>query len=152
MPTVTEIEQQLELAKVAEKQAAVAAVEHRKKSERELHEVERGASNELRGLTAQADRVFAAKATMTGRPAPEIRGLARQFLHGGLDIFSVEALANSDPTFGGRFGVSRMAGRLLIRFADIGVSSEALWSAADQIEARAWSLAIDRARELGGEA
>jgi hypothetical protein len=150
MATVSQLEADLELARVSEKQAAVARVEEQKKRDHELKEIERAQAGELRALSEMADRVFAAKAAPSLRPSPEIRALARQFLHAGVDVFAIDALA-TDRTFGDRFGISRRAGQLLVRFAGVGVSDEALWAQADAIEARAWGLAIERARELAGE-
>jgi hypothetical protein len=150
MPTVTQLEADLEAARIAEKQAAVAAVEQQKKRDHELKEIERGQAGELRALSEMADKVFAVKATPSSRPAPEIRGLARQFLHTGIDVFAVDALA-TDRVFGDRFGISRRAGQLLVRFAAIGVRDETLWAQADAIEVRGWALAVQRAKVLAGE-
>jgi hypothetical protein len=150
MPTVTELTSQLEQAKVAEQQAAKDRAEQQKEQARQLRETERGQAGELRALSEMADKVFATKAAPSSRPAPEIRGLARQFLHTGIDVFAVDALA-TDRTFGDRFGISRRAGQLLVRFAAIGVADETLWAQADAIEAKAWGLACQRARELAGE-
>lgn len=152
MATVQDLTTQLEQAKIDEKAAHIAAIEQQKRRDHELKEIERGAANELREVSSMAAPIFAAKATPASRPAPEIRALARQFLHGGLDVFAVEALANTDPTFGARFGISRRAGQLMIRFADVGVRDETLWTAADAIEAKLWGLAIARAEFLAGEA
>jgi hypothetical protein len=150
MGIVQEAEQQLEAARVAEKAGAIAAAEQQKTRARELHEVERAAAAELRGLTEMADKVFATKATLTARPAPDVRGLARKFLHQGCDYFEVANLA-TDRVFGDRLGVSRRAGQLMVRFAAIGVRDETLWAQVDAIEAKGWQLAVERARALAGE-
>ena len=149
MATVQDLTSQLEAARISEKAAAVARVEDQNRRDRELHEVERHATNELNGLRTLADRVFATKAT-TARPAPEIRGLARKFLHAGIDPFEIEQLA-LDRVFGDLFGINRRAGQLLVRFQDLGVRDEALWSAVDAIEAKGWQLALERAKTLAGE-
>jgi hypothetical protein len=150
MATVQDLTTQLEQAKIDEKAAQVAAVEQQKTRARELAEVERHATNELNGLRTLADKVFTTKPTPTGRPSPDIRSLSRQFLHAGIDNFEINRLA-TDPMFGSFFGMSRRAGQLLIRFVDIGVADDALFAAADAIEARGWKLAVERARELAGE-
>ncbi len=150
MATVQDLTRQLEQAKIDEKAAHIAAVEQRAQRDRELRETERGAAAELRGINDLADKVFGSTATLTGRPSPEIRSLARKFLHAGIDNFEIERLA-TDLIFGNFFGMSRRAGQLLIRFVDIGVGDDALFAAADAIEARAWALAVDRAKFLAGE-
>jgi hypothetical protein len=149
MATVQDLTTQLEAARIAEKAGQIAAVEDQNRRDRELHEVERHAAAELNGLRALADVIFAAKITPS-RPSPEIRGLARKFLHEGLDIFEVERLA-LDRVFGDRLGISRRAGQLMLRFVDLGVADDALHAALDSIEIRAWALAVERARALAGE-
>ncbi len=150
MPNVAELTQQLEAARISEKAAATAAVEDQNRRDRELHEIERGAAAELRGLAEMAARVFAVKATAP-RPTADVKGLARKFLHAGLSVFEVERLA-ADRTIGDRLGVNSRAAQLLLRFADTGVQADHLYAELEAIESRAWGLAVERARALAGEA
>lgn len=149
MATVTQLEADLQTARIAEKAAAVAAIEDQNRRDRALHEVERGAGAELRGLSEMAARVFATKATAP-RPTADVKGLARKFLHQGIDVFEVERLA-ADRIFGDRFGINHRAAQMLLRFADTGVQDDRLYAELEAIEAKAWGLAVERARALAGE-
>jgi hypothetical protein len=150
MATAIQLEQQLEAARIAEKAAAVVAVEDQNRRDRALHEIERGAAAELRGLSEMAAQIFAVKATAHPRPTSDGKGLARKFLHQGVDFFELERLA-ADRTIGDRLGINSRAAQLLLRFADTGVRDDRLYAEAEAIESRAWGLAVSRARELAGE-
>jgi hypothetical protein len=150
MPTVQDLTTQLEQAKIDEKASRAAAVEQQAQRDRELHAIELGAAAELRGLSEMAARVFATKATAS-RPTADVKGLARKFLHQGIEVFEVERLA-ADRIIGDRLGINSRAAQLLLRFADTGVQDDHLYAELEAIESRAWGLAIERARQLAGEA
>jgi hypothetical protein len=150
MATAIQLEQQLEAARIAEKAAAVAAVEQQAQRDRELHEIERGATAELRGLAEMAAQIFAVKATSHPRSSSDVKGLARKFLHSGISVFELERLA-ADRTIGDRLGINSRAAQLLLRFADTGVQDDRLYAELEAIESRSWGLACERARALAGE-
>jgi len=152
MPSVQDLTTQLEAARIAEKAAAVARVEDQNRRDRELREIERGAAVELRGLSEMAARVFAIKmgGAIPPRPTADVRGLARKFLHQGIDVSELERLA-ADRTISDQLGINSRAAQLLLRFADTGVQAAHLYAELEAIEMKAWGLAVERAKALAGE-
>lgn len=152
MPTVAELEQQIEAAKIAEKQAQREAVERQARADRGMRGTEHQVGQEVRALRDKVDKAIAAKAP-AARPAPQTRALARRFLHRGLaedftEYHLLEQLAAGDPTWGVLHGLNGTAGQLMSRG---GVIHETLIAAIDELEVRTWAALIARAQFVAGE-
>jgi hypothetical protein len=150
MATVTDLEQQLEAARVAEKQAARDGDERRKQAAREMAARINNANTEVRAFRAQAEQAFSRKGEL-GRPPHEARSLSRAFLHAGLEMNGVYRLSAIDGVFGSLIGTQQTASQMQTRFDSIGVVDEAIGQALDELEAKAWGLAYERAKFLAGE-
>ena len=152
MPTVTELESQLELARVAEKQAQREAEEKRKDEARAMRGLEMNASGEIRGLRERIERAIASKRTPTLRPTPEARGLSRKFLHQGVDFLEVERLAHTDVVFAEFFGLLGLCQQMHIRMQSLAIADDNLFAAVDAMEIKSWRAVVQRAEFLAGEA
>ncbi len=150
MPTVAEIEQQLAQAKVAEAEAQKAWKIKTEQDRRDMDARVENAGNEVRAFRAQAEKAFARKAEL-GRPPHEARTLARAYLHAGLEMAGVYRLSAIDAPFSALIGAQQTAAQMQTRFDSIGVVDEAIGNALDELEAKAWGLAIARAKTLAGE-
>jgi len=152
MTIVTELEQQLAAARVAEQ--ARQHAEWLKAQERQQQQRVRQAEPRIRTLREKVDRVLAAKPPAS-RPAPEVRALARKFLHEGLLTLmapgrnEVEDLSRGDARWGELFGLNRESGHQME--AGGGVGDEALPAELDANECAPWGAAVERARWLAGE-
>ncbi|HEX9362209.1 MAG TPA: hypothetical protein VGA47_00290 [Candidatus Dormibacteraeota bacterium] len=152
MSIVTELEQQLEAARVAEQ--ARQHADWMKAQERQQQQRVREAEPRIRKLREKVDRVLAARPPAS-RPAPETRALARKFLHEGLIVLmapgrnEAEALSIGDPRFGELFGLNREAGQQMK--AGGGVGDEALTAELDAIECDTWRAVVQWAQVLAGE-
>lgn len=150
MATVTELESQLELAKVAEKQAAKDAEERRKEQERIENGWRFNAANELRQLSKKVDQILAEK--VSDRPRLECRALARAFLYGlpGTDGAGLlDRMCTVDGRLAGLLGSQRLVSAAQIRAAEH--RDGALNNALDDLEIRAWSAVARRIHSLAGE-
>ncbi len=153
MATITELEQQLERARQSEQ--ARAQREWQAAQERQQQQRVRDAEPRIRQLREKVDRVLAASPPAS-RPAPEVRALARKFLHEGLLTLmaparnEVEMLSRGDAYFGELFALNRSAGHQME--AGGGVGDEALTAELDAIECDTWRAVVERARWLAGEA
>lgn len=150
MPTVTELTEQLEVAKVAEAEAARVAEAKRKDEERIETGWRLNAASELQKLTKQVDGVLAEK--VTGRPRLEARALARAFLYGlpntdaaGLTL----RLAEMDGRFAGLLGTQRAVSQAQIRAMEHRDGN--LDNALDALECKAWAAVANRIRVCAGE-
>jgi len=151
MPTVTELESQLELARVAEKQAQREAEEKRKDEARAMRGLELNASGEIRGLRERIEKAIATKRPPTSRPTVAARGLGRKFLHQGCDFFEVDNLAHQDEAFGEFFGLLGLAQQMSVRMQSLGIADDALFAAVDAMEIKSWKAVVQRAQFLAGE-
>jgi hypothetical protein len=152
MASVTELESQLELARVAEKKAQREAVERQAEQDREMRKAERNAADEIRKFKEAAEATFNAKVPPS-RPGLHVRNLARRFLHAGPgDYAQIHQLGSADPRFGAVYGVLGNAGAMMERLGEVGVGDDNLYAAIDAIGCQAWRAVIARAQFLAGEA
>ncbi len=151
MATVTELESQLELAKVAEAEAArLAEIKHREEA-RALRGLELNAVNQIGTLKTRVEHAIAAKRPPTSRPTVAARGLSRKFLHQGCDYFEVDQLAHLDDAFSEFFGLNGLAQQMHTRMQSIAISDDNLFAAVDAIEIKSWRAVVQRAEFLAGE-
>lgn len=150
MANVAELTQQLEAAKVAEKEAARVAEIKRKDEERAENGWRLNAASEFQKLRRQVETVLAEK--VTDRPGLECRSLARAFLYGLPNTDSaglLDRLCASDGRLGGLLGTQRLVSQAQIRAAEHG--DHALNAALDDLECKAWSAVARRIRTCAGE-
>jgi hypothetical protein len=155
MPTVTELTEQLELAKVAQSQADREREARQKELDRQMRGLELNTGNEIRQLKAKVDQAIGAKAS-TSRPSPETRALARRFLHRGIgedvsEYHLLELLAKGDPRWGELYSLLGTAQQTATRMGINRIADEALNAAVDAIECKAWAAVVTRAAYLAGE-
>jgi hypothetical protein len=131
-------------------EAAKEAEDRRRVAERAENGWRLSAGKDLRDFREGADKVLNQKVDATGRPDPTTRGLARQYLHGGIDFDQRALLGAADPRLAELLGLQHSAGQFLLRLGEVG--DRALNEAADQIECRAWQAVLGRLALLAGEA
>jgi len=107
------------------------------------------AGQETRTLQAEAEKLLRAKVDAPGRVDPEIRLLARQFLHSGIALGNMDRLAGADRRLGELLGLQRKAGAFMGRLGEGG--DPMLLTVADQTECAAWRAALARIGVLAGE-
>jgi hypothetical protein len=150
MATVTELETQLEAAKIAEAEAARLAGIQRKDAERAENGWRLNAASELHRLTRTVDTFLAEK--VSDRPRLDARSLARAFLYGlpGTDSAGLlNRLCDVDGRLGGLLGTQRLVSQAQIRAAEH--NDGALNNALDDLECRAWAAVAHRIRVCAGE-
>jgi hypothetical protein len=150
MPTVTELETQLEVAKLAEKEAARLGEIKRKDEERIETGWRLNAASELHKLTKQVDAVVTEK--VTDRPRLECRSLARAFLYGlpNTDAAGLlDRLCASDGRLAGLLGTQRQVSAAQLRAMEHRDGN--LDIALDALECKAWAAVAHRIRALAGE-
>jgi hypothetical protein len=135
------------------RQAAVEATKEAEDRRRAAERAESGwrlsAAKDLRDFREGADKLLNQKVDAPGQPDPTTRGLARQYLHGGIDFDQRALLGAADPRLAELLGLQHSAGQFLLRLGEVG--DRALLEAADFIECRAWQAVLSRLRLLAGE-
>jgi hypothetical protein len=148
--TVTELETQLEAAKIAEAEAARVAAIARKDAERIETGWRLNAASELQKLTKQVDAVLAER--VTERPRLEARAFSRALIYGlgGTDSAGLMLrLAAVDGRFGGLLGTQRQVSAAQLRAMEHRDGN--LDIALDVLECRAWAAVASRIRVCAGE-
>jgi len=166
-PTAREAEQAVTEAKQREEQAraaAAAAKAEREAAEREIpaararakeaaDNLARASAVRLKALEEQLEVATRREAASAGeRPTPDERLRARSWLHtGGSESGrALMELAALDAPLAGFLDCQQSAGRLMKWLFDSGASDEDAGKA-DDLEVRAWGLAMTRVRHLAGE-
>ncbi len=152
MATVSQLEADLEAARVAEQQAAKDRTEQQKEQDRNQRDMAANASAEIRSLRERIEKALAAKRPATSRPTVGARGLSRKFLHQGCDYFEVDTLAHLDDAFAEFFGLNGAAQQMVIRMQSLAIADDALFGAVDALEVKSWAAVVQRAAILAGEA
>jgi multidrug efflux pump subunit AcrA (membrane-fusion protein) len=152
--TVADLERELELRRAQAEQAARDAEAAAKRAEAERRQAEKTGRVRLAELEREISQ---AVATAPDRPAPALRGLAREWLHGageeGLQLERFERLQERDPAAGRLRALSVQAGQLMALLqgtAGLPADHE-LCGRADELECWAWQGLVGRIRVIAGE-